>query len=125
MESSLSETRPALARSREAIERHRDKPVTEQLRQHRARWEVAQQVVDAYFEGIQTQGEELFSQDEIYPSVPLCVINIVQGVLGFTQIEAPLDSATLIEALAERLTSWSPEATMAANSSRLSDKVLA
>lgn len=120
---SLSEMRPAVSRSREVIERHQNKPTSEQLRQYRARWQVVQQTVDALFEGIQTQSEEVFEQSEIYPAIPLCVFSIVQGLFGFSHIEPPLDSATLTEALTERLTSWSPEATMTA--SRLSDKVLA
>lgn len=123
MDSSLSETRPALARSREVIERHANKPAADQMRQYKARWEVVQQVVDAFFEGVQTHPEEIFEQSEIYPSVPLCVLGIVQSIFGFSNIEPPLDSATLTEALTERITSWSPETTMAA--SRLSDKVLA
>lgn len=123
MESSLSEMRPAVSRSREIFERHQNKAVAEQLRQYRARWEVAQQVVEAFFEGVQTQGEEIFEPSEVYPSVPLCVLSIVQGIFGFSNIEPPLDSATLTEALTERITSWSPETTMAA--SRLHDKVLA
>lgn len=118
---SVSEMRPAISRSREVIERNQNKPTTEQLRQLRARWEVAQQVVDALFEGIQTQPEEVFEPSEVYPAIPLCIFNIVQGLFGFSHIESPLDSATLTEVLTERLTSWSPETTMAA--SRLSEKV--
>lgn len=97
---------PAVERHRETVERYRQSDSREQARQLQAKWDFTRTQLDAFFENLGTQPDEVFSKEELYPNVPLCVIAIVQGVFGFAAPTQPIDSGALMEALTEKLSGW-------------------
>lgn len=113
MSEMLSETRPAVWRQRETIERYRNMSEQEQTRRFQAKWEVCRNVIDHIFEEVQNQPSEVFSKEELYPTLPLVAISVIEGIFGFTTSSPPIESAALHEALLDRVStgsgSYSPE----------------